>query len=214
MKPIGILGLQGDYEAHRRALARAGAEATIVRWPHELPGCSGLVLPGGESTALLKLMAPSGFLDALREYGESGGAIFGTCAGAILLARQVEGPAQPSLGLMDIDIRRNAYGRQTDSFETVKGRFDEGAVPLVGGEAGLEMVFIRAPRITRCGALVEVLARHGEEPVLVREGNCLAGTFHPELGADLRIHRVFMRMAEASSSRAPRAASPAVSARS
>lgn len=185
---IGVLALQGDFEAHLRALHRAGEDGVEVRDPGSLAGLEGLILPGGESTAHLKLMSERGFPEALRAFASAGGALFGTCAGAILLAREVLDPAQPGLGLIDIAIRRNAYGRQLDSFETACSSH------VFGGEP-LDLVFIRAPRIVRTGPGVKVLASLEGEPVLVRQGQVLAGTFHPELSEDPRIHRYFAEVA-------------------
>jgi 5'-phosphate synthase pdxT subunit len=181
MVTAGVLALQGDFDAHRRALAAAGARAIEVRRVRELEGIGGLVIPGGESTALLKLMEDEPWLDALRSFHARGGAILGTCAGAILLARRVE-PAQPSAGILDVTVARNAYGRQADSFEA--------AVELPGGT--VEGLFIRAPRITAVGAGVGVLARLGGDPVAVREGRVLAATFHPELTGAPALHRLFL----------------------
>ena len=185
---IGVLALQGDFAAHLEALRRAGARGREIREAAELDRLDGLILPGGESTAHLKLMDAGGFPAAIRSMASRGGALFGTCAGAILLAREVTGPDQAGLGLIDISIRRNAYGRQTESFEA------SCAAPALGREP-LELVFIRAPKITATGPGVEVLAALDGEPVLVRQGKVLAGTFHPELSADPRIHRLFLEMA-------------------
>lgn len=171
----GILALQGDFLAHGEVLRRLGANPVKVRSVRELAGLDVLVIPGGESTALLHLMEGEPWFEAIREFWEKGGAVLGTCAGAILLAREVS-PIQPSLGLLDVSIERNAYGRQVDSFE----------VPLEpSGQTG---VFIRAPRIRRLGADVEVLARSGDVPVLVVEGRVMAATFHPELTSDASVH--------------------------
>ncbi len=184
----GILALQGDVEAHARVLSRLGAEPALVRRVGQLDGLDALVLPGGESTTLLNLMADEPWFEALREFHARGGAMLGTCAGAILLAREVRGPAQPSLGLLDVAIRRNAFGRQVDSFET---RIE---APALGG--AITGVFIRAPRLTAIGPGVEVVARWRGEPVLVREGRIVAGTFHPEIAGEDRLHRWFLRVAE------------------
>jgi 5'-phosphate synthase pdxT subunit len=185
---IGVLALQGGFAAHLAALRRAGSGGREVRDPRLLDDLEALILPGGESTTHLKLMAERGFPPALRAFAARGGAIFGTCAGAILLARRVLDPDQPGLGLVDIDIRRNAYGRQIDSFETSCATHDFGGGPL-------DLVFIRAPRIVRIGPGVESLARLDGEPLLVRQGRILAGTFHPELSPDPRVHRYFVEMA-------------------
>ena len=177
--PVGVLALQGDFERHRAALARAGRESREIRRPGELEGLSGLVLPGGESTTMLKLIEAEPWEDALGAFSRSGRPILATCAGAILLARGVANPEQRSLGLIDIDVVRNAYGRQVDSFI--------GRARLAGG-GEIEAVFIRAPRIRRVGPGVEVLATAGGEPVLVRQGSIVAATFHPELAAAPTLH--------------------------
>ncbi|HET7291144.1 MAG TPA: pyridoxal 5'-phosphate synthase glutaminase subunit PdxT [Vicinamibacteria bacterium] len=179
---FGVLALQGDFEAHLRILRRVGVEAGAVRHAGELSSLAGLVIPGGESTTLLNLMADEPWGEAIRGLHGRGAALLGTCAGAILLAREVR-PAQASLGLVDVTIERNAYGRQVDSFEA---RLD---APALGG--GLRAVFIRAPRIRGAGPGVEVLARLDGEPVLVRQGRVLAATFHPELADDTRLHAAF-----------------------
>jgi 5'-phosphate synthase pdxT subunit len=194
---IGVLALQGDFELHRKALARLDArgelgepvESVEVRKPAELGDLDGLIIPGGESTTLLKLMQDWGFPPALGDFHADGRPIFGTCAGLILLAREVDNPRQPALALIDVDVERNAYGRQRESFE-VRGEAD------LGGTRPVEMVFIRAPRIRRVGAGVEVLARQNGEPVMVREGTVLAATFHPELTDDPSVHRYFCEMVQ------------------
>lgn len=201
MKPIGVLGLQGDFDAHRRALAEIGAPAAVVRRPEELATISGLIIPGGESTTLIKLMRDVGFVEPLRAWHAGGAPIYGTCAGAILLAARVEHPHQFSLGFIDIDVERNAYGRQRESFETAAGRVEPGGGLETDGSgpeelgSALELVLIRAPRISRCGPEVQVMAWHGDEPVLVRQRSVMAGTFHPELGRDRRVHGHFVEMA-------------------
>jgi 5'-phosphate synthase pdxT subunit len=177
------LALQGGFAAHARALRALGAGVREVRRAHELEGLGGLVLPGGESTAMLKLMGGAPWFEALRRFHGEGGALFGTCAGAILLARAVR-PQQPSLGLLDMEVERNAYGRQVESFEA--GFL---AAPPLGEVRG---VFIRAPRVAHVGAEVEVLARFGGAPVLVRQGRTLAATFHPELTGRVEVHRLFL----------------------
>jgi 5'-phosphate synthase pdxT subunit len=181
---IGVLALQGDFEAHRRRLEELGAEVVLVRNPEDFDGLDGLVIPGGESSAFLKLLGQDTF-QKLNEFVHSK-PTFGTCAGAIMLAREVENPHQPGLNAIDISIRRNAYGRQIDS-TIVK------AASALGGEP-LEMVFIRAPRIESVGKDVEVLAKRGEYPVLVRQGRVMAATFHPELSADKRVHQEFLKL--------------------
>lgn len=182
---IGVLALQGDFALHAKALARCGAEAVEVRKPGELADCDGLIIPGGESTTLLKLMDEWGFVPAIEKFHAEGKPIFGTCAGLIVLAREVENPRQFSLGLIDIAVERNAYGRQRESFEA------SGAASLDGSPVPLEMVFIRAPRIRRVGPGVEPLAEHRGEPVLARQGTVLVATFHPELTEDTAVHRYF-----------------------
>jgi 5'-phosphate synthase pdxT subunit len=195
---IGVLALQGDFAAHGRALEACGAAPSEVRLIRELEGLRGLIIPGGESTTLLRLLREYGFDEALPRFVEEGGALFGTCAGAILLARSVSSPAQWSLGLLDVDIERNGYGRQVDSFETSLDDVDgELARERRAGEAvamppPLPAVFIRAPRIRRVGAGVAILAALRGEPVLVRDGPILAATFHPELTRDARVHRYFL----------------------
>ena len=188
MMRSGVLALQGDYAAHARALRALGHEPLEVRRTGQLDELDGLVIPGGESTTLLNLMRDEPWFDALRRFHERGGTLLGTCAGAILLARQVLDPPQPSLGLIDMVIRRNGFGRQVDSFE---GRID-----LAGFSDPLHAAFIRAPRIVEFGADVEVLGRlSGEdaEPVLLREGRVLAATFHTELADDPRLHEIFIQ---------------------
>lgn len=182
---IGVLALQGDFALHARALEKCGVEAVEVRKPHELGEVDGLIVPGGESTTLLKLMEAWDFGPALEKFHEGGKPIFGTCAGLIILAREVESPKQFSLGLIDVTVERNAYGRQRESFEASgTARLDAGAIPL-------EMVFIRAPRIKRVGPEVQVLAEHGGEPVMAQEGRVLVATFHPELTSDTTVHEYF-----------------------
>jgi 5'-phosphate synthase pdxT subunit len=182
---IGVLAIQGDYAAHAEALTESGATPIDVRKPEELAGLDGLILPGGESTTMLRFLPKYHFFEALQEYcGHH--PVFGTCAGAILLAREVRNPAQRSLGLLDAIVERNAYGRQIDSAILTA----ETALP--GGP--LEMVFIRAPRIVETGAGVEVLAARDELPTLVRQGRVMAATFHPELSVDRRVHRLFVQI--------------------
>jgi 5'-phosphate synthase pdxT subunit len=184
---FGVLALQGDFAAHAALLGSLGGPATLVRRTADLRGLRGLVLPGGESTALLRLMAGEPWFEALRAFHAGGGALLGTCAGAILLARRIEGSPQPSLGILDVTVARNAYGRQVESFET------ELEAPELGG--ALRGMFIRAPRITAVGPGVEVLARREGEPVLVRQGRVLAATFHPEITGDARVHHLFAQSA-------------------
>jgi pyridoxal 5'-phosphate synthase pdxT subunit len=182
---IGVLALQGDFVRHAAALARCGVEAVEVRRPEELVDVDGLIIPGGESTTLLKLMDEWAFVPALEKFHAAGRPIFGTCAGLIVLAREVESPRQFSLGLIDVTVERNAYGRQRESFEA------QGTATLDGRAHPLEMVFIRAPRIRRVGAGVETLAEHHGEPVMARQGSVLVATFHPELTDDPAVHRYF-----------------------
>ena len=177
---IGVLALQGDFDAHRRRLEELGAEVVLVKNPNQLDAIDGLVIPGGESGTFLKLLGEEGF-EKLKQFVRLK-PTFGTCAGAILLATEVENPKQSGLGALDITIRRNAYGRQLDS-SIREGKF---------GTGPLEMVFIRAPKIERVGPSVEVLATEGSDPVAVRQGTAMAATFHPELSDDPRIHQAFL----------------------
>jgi len=201
---IGVLALQGDFDAHRRRLEELGAEVVLVKKPEQLDSIDGLVIPGGESGTFLKLLGEEGF-NKLREFVHAK-PTFGTCAGAILLAAEVENPQQAGLGALDIRIRRNAYGRQIDSSirtgellpntKIVEISAAAGSQPgnLQGTASPLEMVFIRAPKIERVGPSVEVIATEGAEnfPVAVRQGKVMAATFHPELSDDLRIHQAFL----------------------
>jgi 5'-phosphate synthase pdxT subunit len=181
---IGVLALQGDFDAHRRRLEELGADVVLVRKAEDFDYIDGLVIPGGESSTFLKLL-PNELLERLRDFVHTK-PTFGTCAGAILLAKQVENPHQAGLNALDMTIRRNAYGRQIDS--TIL----EAQSKL--GDKPLEMVFIRAPRIEKVGEGVEVLAKRGEYPVLVRKGNVMAATFHPELSNDTRVHAEFLKL--------------------
>jgi len=182
---IGVLAIQGDYEAHKARLEQLGAKVTLVRKPEQLDAIDGIVIPGGESSTFLNFLAERGFLEKLRDFVRTK-PTFGTCAGAILLAHQVENPPQQSLDALDICIRRNAYGRQIySSIREVRSKL---------GDKPLEMVFIRAPKIMRTGKGVEVLATSGGDPVLVRQGKTMAATFHPELSEDTRVHQEFLRM--------------------
>lgn len=181
---IGVLAIQGDYAAHAEALADSGAVPVEVRKPEELAGLDGLILPGGESTTMLKFLKLR-FFEALEQFCGSH-PVFGTCAGAILLAREVRNPKQRSLGILDAVVERNAYGRQIDS------AILRAETELPGGP--LEMVFIRAPRIVETGAGVQVLARRDGSPALVRQGVVMAATFHPELSSDRRVHRLFVQI--------------------
>jgi 5'-phosphate synthase pdxT subunit len=183
MVNVGVLALQGDFDAHRRRLAELGAEAVLVRDARELDGADALVIPGGESTTFLKLLGDDGVAALRRFVAEK--PTFGTCAGAILLARAVENaPGQPTLGALDVRIRRNAYGRQLES-SIRRGEFQ--GTPM-------EMVFIRAPKFVSLSSDVEVLAKEGDDAVAVRQGHVLAATFHPELSEDVRMHALFLSM--------------------
>jgi len=185
----GVLALQGAYEAHARVLRSLGATPRLIRVPEELvdpegqPKVDGLIMPGGESTTMLKFLERNHFMDILKAFVETT-PTFGTCAGCILLAKDVQHPAQQSIAALDITVERNAYGRQIDSTILT-------APTKLEGDP-LEMVFIRAPRITRTGPAVETLASRDGFPVLVREGHLLAATFHPELSHDTRVHQLFL----------------------
>jgi pyridoxal 5'-phosphate synthase pdxT subunit len=181
---IGVLALQGDFDAHRRRLEELGAKVVLVKKPEQLDEVEGLIIPGGESSTFLKLLGDAGFeklMDFVRLKPT-----FGTCAGAILLAKEVENPAQSGLGAIDMGIRRNAYGRQIDS------SIREG---LFRGSP-IEMVFIRAPKISRLGDGIEIVATEGSDPVVVRQGKTMAATFHPELSDDTRIHQAFLDLVQ------------------
>jgi 5'-phosphate synthase pdxT subunit len=186
MPHIGVLALQGDFAAHGASLRALGHDPIEVRRTEQLEELSGLVMPGGESTTLVNLMQDEPWFDALRGFQQRGGALLGTCAGAILLARAVVEPQQESLGLIDVVIRRNAFGRQVDSFEA--------PVDLAGSSAPLRAAFIRAPRFQRLGDGVEVLGTLGGEPVLVRQDRVIAATFHTELSGDHRLHSMFVKL--------------------
>jgi 5'-phosphate synthase pdxT subunit len=189
MKKVGVLALQGDFEAHMRALERAGATAVPVRTASDLTDLDGLVIPGGESTTMLKLLNAEKMVEPLVDFGRRR-PIFGTCAGAILLASEVSNPSQQSLGLMDITVERNAYGRQIDSHVT---RLEPDAeFQARTGPGDLEVVFIRAPIIRQVPPQARVLASYEGDPVLVEQGRHLAATFHPELTADSRVHDLFL----------------------
>ena len=177
---IGVLAIQGDFDAHRRRLEELGAEVVLVRKPEELDEVEGLVIPGGESGAFLRILGEEG-MKKLADFVRVK-PTFGTCAGAIMLAKEITNPAQVGLGALDVRIRRNAYGRQIDS-SIREGKF---------GDAPVEMVFIRAPKIEKLGAGVEVIATEGDDPVAVRQGKIMAATFHPELSQDTRIHQAFL----------------------
>jgi 5'-phosphate synthase pdxT subunit len=177
---IGVLAIQGDFDAHKKRLEELGAEVMLVRKPEQLDEIDGLVIPGGESGAFLKILGEQG-IAKLKEFVHVK-PTFGTCAGAIMLAKEVTNPDQHGLGALDIRVRRNAYGRQIDSSIRI-GKF---------GESPLEMVFIRAPKIEHMGPGVEVIATEGNDAVAVRQGKAMAATFHPELTDDCRLHRVFL----------------------
>jgi len=182
---IGVLALQGDFDAHRRRLEQLGAEVVLVKKPEQLDHIDGLIIPGGESSTFLNLLGEEGF--AKLKHFVTAKPTFGTCAGAILLATEVENPQQLGTGALNITVRRNAYGRQIDS-SIREGNFLD---------APIEMVFIRAPKIERVGEEVEVIATQGSDAVLVRSGNAMAATFHPELSDDQRIHRYFLDLVRA-----------------
>ncbi len=189
MKRAGVLALQGDFEAHGRTLERLGAQPVYVRSAADLEGLDGLIIPGGESTTMLKLLRSEGLFEPLAEFGRRK-PVFGTCAGAILVASEVANPAQESLGLMDIGVERNAYGTQ---LESRVARIEPAPEMAARTEPGpLEAVLIRAPVIRRVGPSARVLACYNGDPVLVEEGPHLAATFHPELTADSRVHRLFL----------------------
>ena len=188
---IGVLSIQGDFAAHARALRRIGVDVIEVRRANDLNSADGLIVPGGESTTMLKFIEEENLAAPITDFARQGKPIFGTCAGAILMAREVYNPAQASLALINIGVERNGYGRQVDSF--IAGV----ETAIEGGP--LEAVFIRAPKIKRIGLDVEVLASLNGEPVLVREGNILAATFHPELTEDTRAHLLFVELVRAAS---------------
>jgi len=190
MKRVGVLALQGDFDAHVKAAERAGAAAVEVRCAADLEDLDGLIIPGGESTTMLKLLCEENLMEPLRQFGRRR-PIFGTCAGAILLANEVSSPAQESLGLIDIGVERNAYGRQIDSrvsSVTPEAEFQSRTSP-----GDMEAVFIRAPIIRRVGNGARVLARYQGDPVLVEEGRHMVATFHPELSTDRRVHELFLQ---------------------
>ncbi len=193
---IGVLALQGDFDAHRRRLEELGAQVVLVKKPEQLDHIDGLIIPGGESGTFLKLLGNAGF-EKLRQLVKAK-PTFGTCAGAILLASEVENPPQAGLGALDISIRRNAYGRQIDS-SIREGKFLTGLnhhlnESTASNGSPLEMVFIRAPKIVHVGEGVDVLATEGTDPVAVRQGRAMAATFHPELSEDTRVHEAFLAL--------------------
>jgi 5'-phosphate synthase pdxT subunit len=188
-KKVGVLALQGDFEAHAKALERAGAEPVLVRTAEELKSVDGLVIPGGESTTMLKLLNYMNLKEPLREFANQK-PVFGTCAGAILLAKEVENPQQESFGVIDLTVQRNAYGRQLDS--RVAQIEPDAEFQRRAGDGSVEAVFIRAPIIRRTGPEVKVLAQYEGDPVLVEQGKHLVATFHPELTQDSRVHKLFL----------------------
>jgi pyridoxal 5'-phosphate synthase pdxT subunit len=188
VKPrVGVLALQGDVPEHLRAAEQAGAEAVPVRRRAELDTVDALILPGGESTTVGKLLERYDLMEPIRERIREGMPVLGTCTGLILLAKEIEGSDQPRLGLLDVTVRRNAYGRQVDSFEA------DVAAPALGAEP-LRAVFIRAPMVTRTGPEVEVLAEAGGHPILVRQGGILGAAFHPEMAGEARVHRFLIEL--------------------
>jgi len=190
---IGVLALQGDFDAHRRRLEELGAQVVLVKKPEQFDQIDGLVIPGGESGTFLKLLGDAGF-EKLKQFVKAK-PTFGTCAGAILLASEIENPPQAGLGALDIRIRRNAYGRQIDSSireGTLVTDLNHHLKGQAASDAPLEMVFIRAPKIVQVGDGVEVLATEGSDPVAVRQGRAMAATFHPELSDDTRLHQAFL----------------------
>jgi 5'-phosphate synthase pdxT subunit len=189
---VGILAVQGDFEAHAATLARMGVDYVFVRRPGDLEGVDAVILPGGESTTQWKFLVEEGLDKSLLEHAANGGAIFGTCAGAILLAQEVRNPAQQSLGLADITVIRNGYGRQLAS------EVRHGATAI--SPEPIEMVFIRAPIIERVGPGVSVLAKSEGQPVLIIQGRILIATFHPELTSDTTVHEYFLRVARSQGS--------------
>lgn len=189
MAIIGVLALQGDFSRHIGVIEALGSSARAVRTPKEIAELDGLIIPGGESTTIGMLMQRFALLDAVRSAVQRGMALFGTCAGAILMATEISGSDQPRLGLIDMSVERNAYGRQIESFEA-----DIGDEQLLPGSESLTAVFIRAPRITRIGTTVRVLARFESDPVLVQQGHLLAATFHPELTENRSIHAHFLKL--------------------
>lgn len=184
-KMVGVLGIQGDFALHQKSLKRTGIDSIIVRYPEELNRCDGLILPGGESTTFVKLLNKTGLFDAVRQFAEKH-AVMGTCAGLITLAKRLTNDSMETLGLIDMEVERNGYGRQVDSF------VDKIHVPVFKDKPEYEGVFIRAPRIRSVGEGVEALGYHGEEIVMARSNRILVTTFHPELTKDKRIHQYFV----------------------
>ncbi len=183
---IGILAVQGDFELHGKALEKLDAEVQLVRKPEQLEACAGLIIPGGESTTFIRLLKAVSLYEAIRDFARKR-PIFGTCAGLIVLARQVTNYPLETLGLIDIAVARNAYGRQIDSF------VDRVTIQLNGKAVDTEGVFIRAPKIVEMGPLVQPLGWHGKDVVMAEEGHILVATFHPELTDNLTVHRYFLK---------------------
>jgi pyridoxal 5'-phosphate synthase pdxT subunit len=190
---IGILAVQGDFEVHAAMLARMGIDTVEVRTPADMEGCDGLILPGGESTTQLQFLQEEGLYETIKRFAADGHAVFGTCAGAILLATDVQNPKQDSLGLLDMSVSRNGYGRQIAS-DVFSAKSTLKSDPL-------EMVFIRGPVIERVGPGVEILAEHAGKPAIVQKGRLLATTFHPELTSDTTVHEYFLKLAAESNKR-------------
>ena len=189
----GVLAIQGGYAAHANCLEAIGLQPRLVKAPEDLDGCSGLVLPGGESTTHLKLIHRFGLWSPLQQFGKQGHPVLATCAGLILSAQAVVGHTQDALGWLDIDVKRNAWGRQVHSFETP---LTDPAAPAQLRSPPFELLFIRAPKIVRCGPEVEVVARFNGEPIAVRQNNVLGLSFHPELKMDGRFHAFIFGSAE------------------
>ena len=197
--PVGVLAFQGDFQRHLELLAAMGKRAMAVRSPEDIDHLSALIIPGGESTTIGMLMDRFGLTDRVRARANAGMPVLGTCAGAILLAREIDGSTQPRIGIMDITVRRNAYGRQIESFEAdielnenAGKRGNEPAGEAPANRGSVRAVFIRAPIITRVASGVEVIAQFENDPVVVRQGNLMAATFHPELSGDTAVHRLFL----------------------
>ncbi|WP_055105426.1 pyridoxal 5'-phosphate synthase glutaminase subunit PdxT [Paenibacillus ihumii] len=189
---VGVLALQGAVAEHIRSIESAGAEGVVVKQPEQLLDIDGLIIPGGESTTIGKLMRKYGFIEAIQQFSGEGKPLFGTCAGLIVMAKKIESGEEPHLGVMDISVSRNAFGRQRESFET--------DLEVKGLEEPLRAVFIRAPLITAVGDGVEVLSTYNDEIVTARQGHLLVSSFHPELTDDVSLHRYFTEMIQASKS--------------
>lgn len=190
MTKIGVLALQGAVAEHIRGIEKAGAEGVVVKRTEQLAELDGIILPGGESTTIGKLMRTFGFIDALREFSAAGKPVFGTCAGLIVIAKEITGQPEAHLELMDITVARNAFGRQRESFET--------DLPIKGIDENVRAVFIRAPLIEKVGPDVDVLATYDGQIVAARQGHLLAASFHPELTDDFRLHSYFLDMVKQS----------------